>query len=121
MGDAWFSYIGFKSDDPELRENAVELIDTRIRGELRQTLLPLFADGSQTDIAFEGQMIFQLPSNLEDALSEALFGGDPWFKCTIIAELASQKTQNWKERVKRALEDISPMVKETAQWALEQN
>jgi AAA family ATP:ADP antiporter len=119
MGDAYMSYIGFKSDDPELREHAVELIDTRIRGELRQTLLPIFADAPQRDIAIEGQMIFQLPSNLEDALSEALFGGDPWFKCTIVAELARQKTQNWKERVKQALEDISPMVQETARWALE--
>jgi hypothetical protein len=121
MGDAYFSHIGFKSDDPQLREIAVELIDNRIRGELRQTLLPLFADAPQSDIAFEGQMIFQLPSNLEDALSEALFGGDPWFKCTIIAELSIQKTQNWRERVKQALEDISPTVQETAQWALDQD
>jgi epoxyqueuosine reductase QueG len=63
-------------------------------------------------------MIFQLPSNLEDALSEALFGGDPWFKCSIIFELSNQMTRSWRERVSQALEDISPMVQETAQWAL---
>jgi len=101
IGDAYFSYVGYKGDDPELRENAVELIYSRIRGELRQTL-------------------FQLPSTLEDALSEGLFGGDPWFKCTVIVELAHQMTQNWKERVSQALEDISPLVRETARWALKQ-
>jgi len=118
MGDAYFSYVGFKSSDPELRENAVELIDTRIRGELRQTLLPLFSDRPQTEIAFEGQTMFQLASNLEDALSEALFGGDPWFKCSIIFELSNQTTSSWRERVSQALEDINPMVQETARWAL---
>jgi hypothetical protein len=120
IGDAYFSYVGYKGDDPELRENAVELIHSRIRGELRQTLLPLFSDKPQSEVAFEGQTLFQLPSTLEDALSEALFGGDPWFKCTIIVELAHQKTQNWKERVSQALEDISPLVRETARWALRQ-
>jgi hypothetical protein len=117
-GDAYFSYRGFTSDSPDLRENAIELIDSRIRGELRQTLLPLFSEKSTREIATEGRNVLQLPSSLEEAPSDALFGGDPWLKCCIIAEVAARKTDQWKERINRALNDINPLVQESAQWVL---
>ncbi len=118
-GDAYFSYLGFTGDAPELRENAIELIDLRIRGELRETILPIVTGYNQTEVAQKGRTLYRLPSDLERGFSEVLFQADPWLKCCIIATVKAEGISNLKDRVRQALEDIDPLVRETAQWALE--
>ncbi len=119
LGDAYFSYLGFTSSRQDLRDNAVELIDSRIRGELRQTLLPIFAEFHPFDVVRKGREIFKLPAERDSALSELFFHGDPWLKCCTIAAVLEEKLAVLKPRVVQACEDIHPMVRETARWALE--
>lgn len=117
-GDAYFSYLGFTSHDPELRENAIELIDLRIKGELRQTILPIITGHSQAEVVRRGRRLYQLPSDLERVLSDALFLADPWLKCCIIADVKSRGWSRLKDRVRQAGQDIHPIVRETSIWAL---
>lgn len=119
LGDAYFSYLGFTSSRQDLRDNAVELIDSRIRGELRQTLLPIFAEFHPFDVVRKGREIFKLPADRHSALSELFFHGDPWLKCCTIGAVLGEKLEVLKPRVIQACEDIHPMVRETARWALE--
>ncbi len=117
-GDAYFSYLGFTSPHNELRENAIELIDSRVRGELRQTLLPIFSEIHPCDVVRKGREIFKLPSDPESVLAEAFFQVDPWLKCCTIGAVACERIAGLKDLVRQACDDINPLVRETAQWAL---
>jgi len=119
-GDAYFSYLGFTSSQQELRENAIELIDSRIKGELRYTLLPIFAELHPFDVVRKGREIFKLPSDPQKALSEAFFRGDPWLKCCTIAVVLEERMVDLKTLVVQACDDINPVVQETARWAVAQ-
>jgi AAA family ATP:ADP antiporter len=117
-GDAYFSYLGFTSPQQDLKETAIELVDSRVRGELRQTLLPIFAELHRSQVVAKGREIFKLPDTRETALSELFFHGDPWLKCCTIGAVAADRMGNLKQLVQQAREDINPMVRETARWAL---
>ncbi len=117
-GDAYFSYLGFTGRDPTLRENAIELIDVRIKGELRQTILPIITGHSQREIVQIGRRLYRLPTDLDRVLSEALFQADPWLKCCIITAVKDRGRENLRDRVRQAAQDIHPVVRETAGWAI---
>jgi len=117
-GDAYFSYLGFTSSQNELKENAIELIDSRVKGELRQTLLPIFSEIHPFDVVRKGREIFKLPSDPESVLAEAFFQADPWLKCCTIGAVACERIAGLKDLVRQACEDINPLVRETAQWAM---
>jgi hypothetical protein len=117
-GDAYFSYLGFISSQNELKESAIELIDSRIKGELRQTLLPIFSEVHPFDVVRKGREIFRLPADLESVLAEAFFQADPWLKCCTIGAVAAERMTGLKDKVRQACDDINPLVRETAQWAL---
>jgi hypothetical protein len=118
-GDAYFSYLGFTSNRQDLRENAIELIDSRIKGELRQTLLPIFAEFNSFDVVRKGREIFKLPSDPQKALSEAFFHADPWLKCCTIGAALVERMDGLKDLVSQACDDINPLVRQTATWAIE--
>lgn len=118
-GDAYFSYLGFTGEVPGLKENAIELIDLRIRGELRETILPIVTGYNQGEVVKEGRRLQRLTTDLDGALAGALFLADPWLKCCIIAAARSRGRPALKERVRRAREDVNPLVRETAEWALD--
>ncbi|MFQ5737922.1 MAG: Npt1/Npt2 family nucleotide transporter [Acidobacteriota bacterium] len=117
-GDAYFSYLGFTSDERRRRENAIELIDARVRGELRQTLLPIFAAHDRSEAATAGRALFHLPTHLDAVLSNALFLADPWLKCCIIAAVRALDRKRLRRRLEQICQDIDPLVRETAEWAL---
>lgn len=116
--DAYVSYLGYTSDRMRLRENAIELVDAHIRGELRQTLMPIFTEQDRHAIARRGRQLFSLPSRLDTVLGEALVQGDPWLKCCIIAALVELGPHRFRTHLQQATEDIHPLVRESAQWAM---
>ncbi|HSR49428.1 MAG TPA: Npt1/Npt2 family nucleotide transporter [Acidobacteriota bacterium] len=119
-GDAYFSYVGYTSDRSELRANAVELIDSRMPGELRTTLLPIFIHDEPRLVVATGRRLFSLPSDPARILSEGLFERDPWLKVCILAALVHREPAQFESRVRQALNDVHPRVRETAAWVLDQ-
>lgn len=117
--DAYISYLGYTSDHGTLRENAIELIDSHIKGELRQTLLPIIVEEDAKIVAARGQEIFQLPEQPDEILTDILQGGDDWLKCCVIAAAATHGIESLHNPIADALNDIHPMVRETALWALD--
>lgn len=117
-GDAYISYLGYTSDQARLRENAIELIDIHIKGELRKTLLPVFSADNRHEVAAQGQAIFNLPRKAHILIADMVHEGDPWLKCCIIAATATHTIDDLKEMVRRARSDLNPLVQETAEWAL---
>lgn len=119
QGDAYISYLGYTSDQALLRENAIELIDIHIKGELRKTLLPVFSADNRNEVAAKGQAIFNLPTEPHILIADMVHQGDPWLKCCIIAATATHNFDDLKEMVRRAQSDLNPLVRETAEWALQ--
>ena len=117
-GDAYFSYLAYTGSRKELRENAIELIDTRIKGELRQTLLPIFSLESPLEVAARGRKLFGLASDREAILSDALLELDPWLQCCVLAAVKEEPKPVLEKGVRRACQHIDPLVRETAQWVL---
>jgi len=119
QGDAYISYLGYTSDQARLRENAIELIDVHIKGELRKTLLPVFSADNRKEVAAKGRVIFNLPIEPHILIADVVHEGDPWLKCCIIAAAATHDFEDLKEMVRRAQTDPNPLVRETAVWALQ--
>lgn len=118
QGDAYFSYVGYMSNQHELRENAIELIDSRMKGEVRQTLLPIFEELNPEGVAQKGRELFKLSGDLRSILAEALYESDPWMKCCVIAAAAAEPMEDLRANVQQACQDVNPMVCEAAHWAL---
>ncbi len=118
-GDAYFSYLGFTGNEPGLRENAIELIDLRIKGELRQTILPIITGHSQREVVQIGRRLYRLSEDLAKVMSDALFLADPWLKCCIIAAIKARGQERLRGRIRQAGQDSHPVVRETAEWAIE--
>ena len=74
-----------------LREHAIELIDSLVKGELRQTIMPILTEESPQKKAEIGRRIFRLSGNLEQALSDTLFQADPWLKCCLLAWIKGRR------------------------------
>ena len=116
--DAHSSYLAYVGDQTVLRENAIELIDSLVKGELRQTIMPILTEESPEKKAEIGRSMFLLSANLEQVLSDALFQADPWLKCCLLAWIKGEDKLGLRARVVDACEDRHAVVRETAQWAL---
>ena len=116
--DAHSSYRAYVGDQTVLRENAIELIDSLVKGELRQTILPILTEESPDKKAEIGRSMFSLAGNLEQVLSDALFQADPWLKCCLLAWIKGEGKSELRGRVVDACEDRHAIVRETARWAL---
>ncbi len=116
--DAHSSYRAYVGDQTVLREHAIELIDSLVKGELRQTIMPILTEESPQKKAEIGRRIFRLSGNLEQALSDTLFQADPWLKCCLLAWIKGEGKSGLRERVVDACEDRNAIVRETALWAL---
>jgi ATP:ADP antiporter, AAA family len=117
--DAFISYRAITSDHHLLREHAIELIDSHLRGEARQTVLPLFQEFDSARVLQRGRELFEIPMEFEPLLGEAILGGDAWLKCCVIAAAASHGTRELKRAVLLAQNEIHPLVRETARWAID--
>ena len=116
--DAHTSYMAYVGDQTVLRENAIELIDSLVKGELRQTVMPILMAESSEAKAEIGRDIFSLSGNLDQVLSDALFQADAWLKCCLLAWIKGEARSDLRHRVEDALEDPNLLVRETADWAL---
>ena len=116
--DAHSSYRAYVGDETVLREHAIELIDSLVKGELRQTIMPILTEESAEKKAEIGRSIFRLSDNLEQVFSDALFQVDPWLKCCLLAWIKGEGKSGLRERVVDACEDRNAIVRETARWAL---
>ena len=116
--DAHSSYRAYIGNKTVLRENAIELIDSLVKGELRQTIMPILTEESAGKKAQVGRTVFSLSGNLEQVLSDALFQADPWLKCCLLAWIKEEGKSRLRARVQDACQDGHAIVRETAQWAL---
>lgn len=116
-GDAYISYLAYTGAQEGLQENAVDLMDVRIKGELRQSLLPIFSERKEEQLVRVGHELFGIPLEIETQFSAILLENDPWLKCCIITAAVSHRIESLREHISQISSDPDPLVRETAQWA----
>jgi len=120
-GDAYLSYLAIKGDRKQLRDNAIELIELRLKGEIKQALLPIFAvnETREDEQINLGRELFALPSHPPEVLRDGLFFSDSLVKCCIMAVIREQRLVELREGVEHFANNAHPLIRETAQWALQ--
>ncbi len=120
-GDAYLSYLAIQGDRKQLRDNAIELIELRLKGEIKQALLPIFAvNETREDEAIAiGRDLFALPSGTPEVLRDGLFFSDSLVQCCIMAVIREEGLVQLKEGVEHVADSAHPLVRETARWALQ--
>ena len=120
-GDAHYCYRVIVEDRHDLRDHAIELVETQLSPRLKEVLLPLLSDSGRSELAAAGRQLFNFSAKADSVVSEALVETDPWIRCCLLAA-----TREWKQvsrvltdSLQRCSTDINALVRETAIWALE--
>jgi AAA family ATP:ADP antiporter len=88
-GDAYSSYLACRSNRKVQRDNAIEFIETRLRGELKQSLIPLITEEDPLVLADLARRRVSAPAEPADVLRQNLATPDPLLKICVQAALAS--------------------------------
>jgi ATP:ADP antiporter, AAA family len=118
-GDAYLSYLAFTGDRKMLRDNAIELVELRLRGEIKKIMLPIFSEEDAEAVAEAGRRLFGLPSEPQAVLRDSLYEADPILKACILATMKG-RIASFRDTAAQLRSDIHPLVRETAQWVLSQ-
>ena len=102
-----------------VRDNAVELIELRLRGEVKQAMLPIFAERNPRQVVTTGRRLFGFPSDRDAILRDALHDEDPQLRCAALAIIREESWSQFADDVRNLAADKNRMVRETAVWALE--
>jgi len=120
-GDAHYCYRVIVEDRHDLRDHAIELVETQLHPRLKEVLLPLLSDSSRSELAAAGRKLFNLSDTADLVVSEALVETDPWIRCCLLAAIREWKqvSRVLTDSVQRYSTDFNALVRETAQWVLE--
>jgi hypothetical protein len=120
-GDAYYCYRVMVEDRRELRDHAIELIESQLSPRLKEVLFPLLSESSCAELARAGRALFSLSGTADAVISEALVEMDPWMRCCLLAAMREwpQVSRELSDSVQRCANDVNALVRETAQWVAE--
>ena len=120
-GDAHYCYRILMEGRYELRDHAVELIETQLNARLKDIVIPFLSESNCVKLAQAGKKIYSLAENFDAIMSEALVEADPWFRCCLLSALRETRNVSREilESVQSCSRDFNILVRETAQWTLE--
>ncbi|MFB3905572.1 MAG: HEAT repeat domain-containing protein [Acidobacteriota bacterium] len=116
-GEGYLSYLAM-DDRTMIRDNAIELIDLRLKGEAKQVLIPIFGERDRKEQVKIGRRLFGLPAEKEAVIREALFDADPLVRSSVLAVVGEERLSGLLEDVQKAGQDPNKMVRETAELVL---
>jgi AAA family ATP:ADP antiporter len=119
-GDAHYCYRVLTEGRQELRDHAIELIETQLNSRLRAIIVPFLSESSCVKLAQAGKKIYSLADSFNESMSESLVEADPWFRCCLLSSLREirQVSRVVLESVESCSKDFNALVRETAQWTL---
>ena len=120
-GDAHYCYRVLMEGRQELCDHAIELIDTQLNTRLRAIVVPFMSESDCVKLAQAGKKLYSLADTFDEIMSEALIEADPWFRCCLLSALreARQVSSVIFKCVQNFSKDSNALVRETAQWTLE--
>ena len=113
------AYIGLQSKSINVHDNALEFLDTVLKGELRATLIPLL-DGKVTateKASIADRLVPVRIENSEQAAAVLVASDDPWLRSCGAYAIGTLGLNSLFDDLTRCLADPDPLVRETARRA----
>jgi HEAT repeat protein len=113
------AYIGLQSKSINVHDNALEFLDTVLKGQLRATLIPLL-DGKVTATeraSIADRLVPVRIENSEQAAAVLVASDDPWLRSCGAYAIGTLGLNSLFDDLNRCLADPDPLVRETARRA----
>jgi hypothetical protein len=114
--DMHSAYVGLRSTDPIVHDNAVEFLDTILGPEMRTRLLPLF-DRDVTPAARVEAANRVLGASLADraeAVAVMSLSDDPWLRSCAAYAIGDMRLVQFAARLDDWSRDVDPLLRATA-------
>ena len=117
--DIYFVYSALKDSGAERRASAIEFLDNLLHQNLKSVILPLVEESSAEHLIDRASQLFGIrPSSQAEILRAILRQSDVWLKACALHEIGCRRIQAMAGECRQLANDPSPLVRETAQWAL---
>ncbi|MCI0443079.1 HEAT repeat domain-containing protein [bacterium] len=118
--DMFSAYKGIVSDQSDLRANAVEFLDNILDRYLRRYILPIVEELHQGEALESIREEFGLEEPTQKkTLEDLLLGDDSWLRICALYVVSALDDKGCAPLVARLKDDLDPIVRETAVFALE--
>ncbi|HEY4901066.1 MAG TPA: Npt1/Npt2 family nucleotide transporter [Terriglobales bacterium] len=112
-------YFGLQSNNANVYDNALELLENVLKSQLRAILVPLL-DGKVSPkerAAIAERFVRARVENREQAVAELIASDDPWLKSCGAYAIGIFAITSLEMELRRCLEDPDPLLRETARAA----
>jgi ATP:ADP antiporter, AAA family len=115
------AYVGVRSTNPTVRDNALEFLENVLKPELRRLLLPLLDSQVTIDerIALANQIVGAPVETAEQAITTLLSSEDSWLRSCAVYAVGALRLQNLEPELHRLAEAADPALREGVQVALQ--
>ena len=115
------AYKGIVSDQSDFRANAVEFLDNVLDRYLRRYILPIVEELHQGEALESIREEFGLEKTTQKkTLEDLLLGDDSWLRICALYVISALDDKGCTPLVARLKDDLDPIVRETAVFALKQ-
>jgi AAA family ATP:ADP antiporter len=114
------AYVGVRSGNPTVRENALEYLDNVLKPDLRRLLLPLIDSHVtiQERIAMANQLVGAPLETAEQAITTLLASEDSWLRSCAAYAVGALRLHNLEPELQKLAEGPDDAIRETVQAAL---
>jgi ATP:ADP antiporter, AAA family len=115
------AYVGVRSANPTVRDNALEFLETVLKPELRRLLLPLLDSQVTIDerISIANQIVGAPVETPEEAIGTLLASEDSWLRSCAVYAVGALRLHNLEPDLHRLAEAADPALREGVQVALQ--
>ena len=113
------AYIGLQSKSMTVHDNALEFLDTVLKSQLREMLVPLL-DGKVSGTERAGIADRLVPVRIdssEQAAATLVASDDPWLRSCGVYAIGTLGLKSLVHQLNRCATDPDPLVRETARQA----
>ena len=115
------AYVGIRSTNPTVRDNALEFLETVLKPELRRLLLPLLDSQVTIDerISIANQIVGAPVETAEQAIATLLASEDAWLRSCAVYAVGALRLHNLEPDLHRLAEAADPTLREEVLVALQ--
>jgi HEAT repeat protein len=114
--DMHSAYVGLRSMDPVVHDNALEFLDVVLAPEMRQLIIPLFdrdaTVAKRVDAA--NRLLGAALGDREEAIEVMTLSGDPWLRSCAAYAIGEMRLKRFAETLDRWATDADPLLRATA-------
>lgn len=114
--DLHSAYVGLRSSDPVVHDNAVEFLENILSPEIRKVVLPLFdRDVSSADRAALGaRLLGSSAGNREEAISVLALSNEPWLQSCAAYAIGELRLMQFADELDRWVAHPDPLLNAAA-------